>query len=94
MLSEKKRREEQLSILEKLKQKGVPSKDNEMNTMFDLGVDEDGKIALNSDEESEEPMDEEEIIPPMAPKKKPQPAMTPLPVGGNALKPKKKRSLT
>lgn len=57
MLSEKQKRDTQLSILEKLRNKGAPGKepsDNEMNGMFDLGVDDSGKIAYNGEETPEE----------------------------------------
>lgn len=93
MLSEKQKREAQLSILEKLRKKGAPGKepsDNEMNGMFDLGVGEDGKIAYNEGEPQPE-TDESEDVVPYAPGKRrgSQPALTPLPVGGGLLKPKK-----
>lgn len=91
MMSEKSKREEQLSILEKLKKKGVPSKDNEMNAMFELGVDEDGRIAMA---EEEEPQPEEDTVP-YAPGKAPsKKAITPPNVGGSYLKPKKKLPTT
>jgi hypothetical protein len=94
MLSEKQKRETQLSILEKLRKKGAPGKDNEMNGMFDLGVGEDGKIAYNEEENPDEvPIEDQGDEVPYA--KRPQKAITPLPVGGSLLKPKKpsKRSL-
>jgi 6-phosphogluconolactonase/glucosamine-6-phosphate isomerase/deaminase len=86
MLSEKQKRETQLSILEKLRKK--------MNGMFDLGVGEDGKIAYNEEENPDEvPIEDQGDEVPYA--KRPQKAITPLPVGGSLLKPKKpsKRSL-
>ena len=92
MLSEKTRREEQLSVLERLKKKGVPSKTNEMNTMFELGVDGDGRIAQADVEEEETP--EEDTVPYAPGKKGPKKALTPLPVGGGPARPKKKISLT
>ena len=93
MLSEKQKREAQLSILEKLRKKGAPGKepsDNEMNGMFDLGVGEDGKIAYNEGEEPIEPTPEEDTVP-YAPGRgsRSKPALTPLPIGGGLLKPKK-----
>lgn len=93
MLSEKQKRETQLSILEKLRKKGAPGKepaDNEMNGMFDLGVDDEGKIAYNEGEPQPE-TDEGEDMVPYAPGKRggSQPAMTPQRVGGSLLKPKK-----
>lgn len=92
MLSEKARREEQLSVLEKLKKKGVPSKKDEMNTMFELGVDGDGRIAQAGIEEETPP--EEDMVP-YAPGKSPlKKAMTPQNVGGSYLKPKKKLPTT
>jgi hypothetical protein len=93
MLSEKARREEQLSVLERLKKKGVPSKTNEMNTMFELGVDEDGRIA-QADVEEEETPPEEDTVPYAPGKRMPKKALTPLPVGGGPARPKKKVSLT
>lgn len=95
MLSDKQKREAQLSILEKLRKKGAPGKepsDNEMNGMFDLGVDDDGKIAYNEGElQPETETEEGEDVVPYAPGKRrgSQPALTPLPVGGGLLKPKK-----
>lgn len=90
MLSEKQKRGAQLDILKKLREQGMPNRDNEMNVMFDLGVDEDGRIAQNKKEDEEEPTSEE------AKKKKgsSQPALTPLPVGGGLMKPKKKNPLS
>lgn len=61
MLSEKQKRNAQLSILEKLRSRGVPGKepsDNEMNGMFELGIDDGGKIAYAAEGGEEETPEE------------------------------------
>jgi hypothetical protein len=45
MLPEREKRQEQLSILNKLRRKGMPAKSEEMNSMF-ASVDDEGKVAV------------------------------------------------
>jgi hypothetical protein len=90
MLSEKERREEQLSVLQKLKKKGMPERpaEDDMRSMFDLTKEMDAVLASNEEEEELPP--EEDMVP-YAPGKGPSKrAMTPQNVGGSYLKPKKK----
>lgn len=101
MLSEGQKRKAQLSVLEKLRRKGMPerSPEEDMNSMFGLEIDEEGKVAQIEPIAAEgEATDEEQPIEvPLAPGKRstgPQPAVTPLPIGGTLAKPKKKRSVT
>lgn len=49
MLPEREKRQEQLSILNKLRRKGVPAKSEEMNSMF-ASVDEEGRVAVPEEE--------------------------------------------
>ena len=49
MLPERERRQEQLSILNRLRRKGVPAKTEDMNSMF-ASVDEEGKVSVPEEE--------------------------------------------
>jgi len=99
MLSEKARREEQLSVLQKLKKKGMPERpaEDDMRSMFDLTKDvepllAEDEAAARDGEEEEEVVDTE--VPYAPGKRMPKKALTPLPVGGGPARPKKKISLT
>ena len=50
MLSESQKRKGQLSILEKLREGGMPQRSEDMNSMF-AQVDEEGKVVPGSEEE-------------------------------------------
>ena len=86
MLPEREKRQEQLSILNRLRRKGVPSKTEEMNSMF-ASVDEEGKV--NVPEEEQETAAEagevsaEELS---AATKKKKPPFTMNPAGSKSLK--------
>ena len=86
MLPEREKRQEQLSILNRLRRKGVPSKTEEMNSMF-ASVDEEGKVSVP--EEGQETAAEagevsaEELS---AATKKKKPPFTMNPAGSKSLK--------
>lgn len=52
MLSESQKRKGQLSILEKLREQGMPEREESMDSMF-AQVDEEGKVVPGSEEEEE-----------------------------------------
>ena len=87
MLPEREKRQEQLSILNRLRRKGVPSKTEEMNSMF-ASVDEEGKV--NVPEEGQEPTINEEADVSVeelgAEVKKKKPPFTMNPAGSKSLK--------
>mgnify|MGYP003673779848 FL=1 len=87
MLPEREKRQEQLSILNRLRRKGVPSKTEDMNSMF-AAVDEEGKV--NVPEEEQEPTTSEEADVSVeelgAEVKKKKPPFTMNPAGSKSLK--------
>jgi hypothetical protein len=87
MLPEREKRQEQLSILNKLRRKGMPTKSEEMDSMF-ASVDENGKVSVP--EEEQEPtvgevgeVSTEEVG---AATKKKKPPFTMNPAGSKSLK--------
>lgn len=84
MLPERERRQEQLSILNRLRRKGVPAKTEDMNSMF-ASVDEEGKVTVPDEETvgEAENVSEDELG---AEVKKKKPPFTMNPAGVKSLK--------
>ena len=86
MLPEREKRQEQLSILNRLRRKGVPSKTEEMNSMF-ASVDEEGMVSV-PEEEQETAAEAGEVSAEelSAATKKKKPPFTMNPAGSKSLK--------
>jgi hypothetical protein len=85
MLPEREKRQEQLSILNRLRRKGVPAKTEDMNSMF-ASVDDDGKVAIPEEEPTPSEEADVSVEELGAEVKKKKPPFTMNPAGAKSLK--------